>query len=281
MNSEFFLTALSNRFLEAAEAWKDLGRQPTHSETDMVDLAGHCESLINEANKQGYLASVARCLTEATDWNEAEAKSNGDSFAFHFFGGDFFTLAGYTTPVEAKGPDIYDSEEERFVSTKMNALRSGVIDQLVPGVFRTIDENDIGEDFPASWLLGSMKLRKLVFGEYALVCTMLSKMLFTDPRVMPATPSPKPNRTGKKRGPKSGQSLPSKCEDRIFELGSQGMDAPEIYLTVCQEFAESARVRYKARGHSFNNPKAIKSEKCVEDALKAMVEQAKRDGKTS
>ncbi len=52
MNNELFLTALSNRFLEAADAWKDLGRQPTHCETDMIDLAGHCEGQINEANRK-------------------------------------------------------------------------------------------------------------------------------------------------------------------------------------------------------------------------------------
>lgn len=102
MNKELFLTALSNRYLETAEGWKDLGRQPTYCETDMIDLAGHCEGLINGANREGYLSSVVRCLIEATDWNEAEVENIGDNFTFYFFGGDFFSLAGSTTQWKPK-----------------------------------------------------------------------------------------------------------------------------------------------------------------------------------
>jgi hypothetical protein len=289
-NQSLARNALSVEFSKLARKWLSIVASKRFEDQETI-LATDCSHALRKLKRHGFLAEISNLLAE-----EPRIDPPG-VFSFDPPGRDFFRFAGYCEL------ELVELSEEYADWV----LRPGLFNDLVQtlGMITPWDFQDLQR-----LTLDNPEVMDAVFDMYHQICETLSKAILdegTKPVSADLEEEAKPisddhqsgkepdynfetaddlattttSKGGKKRGPKSGKSLPSKCEKRIFELGNQGMDAPEIYLTVCQEFAEGERVRYKARGYSFENPKAIKSEKCVEDALKAMVEQAKRDGKTS
>lgn len=286
-NQSLARNALSVEFSKLARKWLSIVASKRFEDQETI-LATDCSYALRKLKRHGFLAEISNLLAE-----EPRIDPPG-VFSFDPPGRDFYRFAGYCEIELVELSEEYSDW----------VLRPGLFNNLVQtlGMITPWDFQDLQR-----LTLDNPEAMDAVFDMYHQICETLSKAILDEGTKAASTDldeEGKPtsddhhsgkepdynfetaddlattttSKGGKKRGPKSGQSVPNACEKRIFELRSKlRMDFPEILEVIQREFKEEARVRNKVANG--NCPK-ITTAHHVDLVCRAMQQQAKRDSQT-